>query len=169
MSYVIHPLILTCSSFAVPFITVHLNATTSDMILRYTISQQLPQTLFALLLLLSSAVHVVAEDFNCQDVKAGGLSWDLTSLSGEHTASRTRETPPTTMLDELRFNLCGNLPELRDVPEGDQASSPPSIRGTKYVNVHIVLVWDKCMLDEDEPEGRFRPGDSCHTCCAVVL
>jgi len=65
----------------------------------------------------------VAEDFNCHDVKAEGLSWDLSSLGDEHIVHRTRQTPPTTMLDELRFNLCGDLPGLQGVPEGDQCPS----------------------------------------------
>jgi hypothetical protein len=94
------------------------------MILRYLTSQPLPLHLFSLLLLLSSAVHVTAQSFDCRSVLAEELSWDLMSLSGVHTVRRTRDSPPTTMVDELRFNLCEDLTSLEDVAEGDQASLP---------------------------------------------
>ncbi|OAX39977.1 hypothetical protein K503DRAFT_34465 [Rhizopogon vinicolor AM-OR11-026] len=92
------------------------------MILRYIKSRPLPLNLLALLLLLSSAVNVTAEDFSCL-VTLGEQSWDLTALGGEQEVQRTRDTPPTTMVDKLRFNLCGDLPSLKDVPEGDQCPS----------------------------------------------
>ncbi|KAG1751570.1 putative autophagy protein Atg27 [Suillus paluster] len=92
------------------------------MILRHLIAQSLPSNLFSLLLLLSSTVYVTAEDFDCH-VTTEGLTWDLTQLKGVQTLSRTRESPPTTMLDELRFSLCDDLPTLEDVAEGDQCFS----------------------------------------------
>lgn len=137
------------------------------MILRHSISPPFPQTFFSLVLLLSSAVHVTAQGFDCH-VTAGGLTWDLTALSGVQTLRRTRDTPPTSMVDELRFNLCEDLEMLRDVPEGDQASSL-LIYGANNVHIHTVLIWDKGMLDEDEHEGWTRPGNIRHTSCAVAL
>ncbi|KAG2362294.1 autophagy-related protein 27 [Suillus spraguei] len=92
------------------------------MILRHLIPQSLPSNLLSLLLLLSSTVLVAAEDFDCH-VTTGGLKWDLTPLEGSHTVSRTRESPPTTMIDELTFNLCKDLQSMSDVPEDDQCSS----------------------------------------------
>ncbi|KZV62606.1 hypothetical protein PENSPDRAFT_617755 [Peniophora sp. CONT] len=68
------------------------------------------------LLLLCYAAHVRAE---CH-VSKDGLEYDLSGLDGEHVASRIRETPPTTMTDEVVFNLCAPL-ELKDkVAEHDQ-------------------------------------------------
>ncbi|KAG2043456.1 autophagy-related protein 27 [Suillus americanus] len=92
------------------------------MILRHFIPQSLPATLLSLLLLLSHTVLVTAEDFDCH-VTTGGLKWDLTPLEGSHTLSRTRELPPTTMLDELTFNLCKDLEPMNGVPDDEQCQS----------------------------------------------
>lgn len=92
------------------------------MILRHFIPQSLPSNLLSLLLLLSSTVLVVAEDFDCH-VTTGGLKWDLTSLEGEHTLSRTRDSPPTTMVDEFIFNLCKDLQPMKDVSDDEQCQS----------------------------------------------
>jgi len=48
------------------------------------------------------------------------MKFDLTSLSGEHVINRTRETPPTTMVDSLRFNLCAGLEPQGNLPEQEQ-------------------------------------------------
>lgn len=58
--------------------------------------------------------------FNCH-VTAENHEFDLTSLAGEHTINRTRETPPSEMIDSLRFNLCGDLEILETIPRKDQA------------------------------------------------
>ncbi|OJA20367.1 hypothetical protein AZE42_07314 [Rhizopogon vesiculosus] len=50
-------------------------------------------------------------------------SRDLTALGGEQILHRTRDTPPTTMVDELKLNRCGDLPSLMDIPEKDQCPS----------------------------------------------
>ncbi|KAG1752957.1 putative autophagy protein Atg27 [Suillus lakei] len=89
------------------------------MILRHIIPQSLPSNLLSLLLLLSSTVLVTAEDFKCH-VTTGGLKWDLKPLKGSHTLSRTRDSPPTTMVDELRFNLCKDLKPMKGVPDDEQ-------------------------------------------------
>jgi hypothetical protein len=57
--------------------------------------------------------------FDCH-VTTGGATFDLTRLSGEHTVNRTRNLPPTKMVDSLRFNLCSDLEPSEDVAEDDQ-------------------------------------------------
>ncbi|THH08377.1 hypothetical protein EW145_g2736, partial [Phellinidium pouzarii] len=37
-----------------------------------------------------------------------------------HTLTRTRETPPSRIVDEVRFNLCADLAQQSDVTAGDQ-------------------------------------------------
>ena len=51
-----------------------------------------------------------------------GIEYDLRGLSGERVISRVRDTPPTTMEDMLRFDLCAPLRFLDDVAEKDQVS-----------------------------------------------
>jgi Autophagy-related protein 27 len=60
--------------------------------------------------------------FDCH-VTIENIKFDLTSLSGEHVISRTRETPPTTMNDSLRFDVCQDLETLGDLSEQDQVRS----------------------------------------------
>jgi hypothetical protein len=67
------------------------------------------------------------DDFDCKPT-IGKLKYDLTALAGEHVISRTRETPPSTMLDELRFNLCADLTMKDGVKEGDQVCPPSTSR-----------------------------------------
>ncbi len=57
--------------------------------------------------------------FSCH-VTAENHEFDLTPLAGEHTINRTRETPPSEMIDSLRFNLCQDLEILENVPPKDQ-------------------------------------------------
>ncbi|KAG6901133.1 hypothetical protein C0995_016691 [Termitomyces sp. Mi166 len=63
--------------------------------------------------------------FDCR-VTSDGVKFDLTSLAGEHTASRKRETPPTSTADILRFDLCAELERQEGVAENDQCA-----RGTR--------------------------------------
>jgi hypothetical protein len=56
--------------------------------------------------------------FNCH-LRVGSLTYDLTTL-GETSNSRTRDTPPTTMVDTLSLNLCEDLKVREDVAESDQ-------------------------------------------------
>ncbi|KAH0589088.1 hypothetical protein H2248_004859 [Termitomyces sp. 'cryptogamus'] len=82
----------------------------------------LPAVLISFLLLITSSVY--AQDgstFECR-VTTDGLKFDLTSLAGEHTARRKRETPPTSTVDLLRFNLCAELERQEDVAESDQCT-----------------------------------------------
>ncbi|KAF6762978.1 autophagy-related protein 27 [Ephemerocybe angulata] len=84
------------------------------MILRYSTLTNLP---FLLLLLLHS---VLAEDFDCKPTLEG-RPYDLTSLgNGEHVVNRTRDTPPTQMIDSLAFDLCGDLKAKETLSEQDQ-------------------------------------------------
>ncbi|KAF5326552.1 hypothetical protein D9611_000239 [Ephemerocybe angulata] len=72
---------------------------------------------FLLLLLLHS---VLAEDFDCKPTLEG-RPYDLTSLgNGEHVVNRTRDTPPTQMIDSLAFDLCGDLKAKETLSEQDQ-------------------------------------------------
>jgi autophagy-related protein 27 len=57
--------------------------------------------------------------FNCH-VTAENHDFDLTPLTGEHTINRTRQTPPSEMIDSLKFNLCGDLEILESMPRMDQ-------------------------------------------------
>lgn len=72
------------------------------------------------------AIGVKAQDgnnpFNCR-VRANDLTYDLTPLQGEHTVSRTRETPPSSWVDSVRFDLCANLKLQDGVAAGDQVRS----------------------------------------------
>ena len=67
------------------------------------------------------ALPSLADDnpFDCH-VTAESHSFDLTPLAGEHTINRTRQTPPSEMIDSLRFNLCQDLEILEHVPQKDQ-------------------------------------------------
>ena len=83
---------------------------------------------FAHLLL---SLGVAAQDgnnpFDCH-VRTNGLTYDLTPLQGEHTVSRTRETPPSSWIDAVRFDLCADLKLQDGVAAGDQVRSN---RGSK--------------------------------------
>lgn len=57
--------------------------------------------------------------FDCY-ISYGDLKFDLTSLKGLHTLKRVRETPPTTMIDTLVFNICEDLQPKDDVDDADQ-------------------------------------------------
>jgi hypothetical protein len=62
--------------------------------------------------------HALAE-FNCH-INVNDANFDLTSLAGEHVINRTRSTPPTTMVDSLRFDLCADLKTIEGLAEHDQ-------------------------------------------------
>jgi hypothetical protein len=75
--------------------------------------------LFVLLLSAPSSLADDGEPFNCQ-ATVKGVKFDLTPLAGGHTVNKTRNTPPTSTTDSLRFDLCDDLKQLEGVPEGDQ-------------------------------------------------
>jgi len=77
------------------------------------------------------ALGVTAQDgndpFNCH-VRTNDLTYDLAPLQGEHTVSRTRETPPSSWVDSVRFDLCADLKPQDGVAAGDQVRSSPHAR-----------------------------------------
>jgi len=73
--------------------------------------------LYFLLLLISSASS--QPDAECH-LSVGDNKYDLSALSGDQTISRTRSSPPTTITDTLRFNVCKELTPLEGVASGDQ-------------------------------------------------
>lgn len=86
----------------------------------------LVSTLLVLLLLTVSLPAVLA--FDCRlDLpssknKGKEVHFDLGSLDGEHSASKTTETPPTTNEAKVRLRICGDegLKRDGDVAEEDQ-------------------------------------------------
>ncbi|KAH0827882.1 autophagy-related protein 27 [Lanmaoa asiatica] len=75
--------------------------------------------------LLSTAFHAAAQDsgpFDCQ-FSVGELKYDLSELGGMKVLSRTRESPPSTYVDELRFDLCADLTEMENRASKDQCPS----------------------------------------------
>ncbi|EIW83078.1 hypothetical protein CONPUDRAFT_136231 [Coniophora puteana RWD-64-598 SS2] len=92
-----------------------------------TTSSPISLSLFSFFLIWASAVVAIQDDnnadsFSCQ-FSIGSLKYDMTPLAGPKSVTRERETPPSTMLDSLRFDLCDELPALDDVPQGDQCET----------------------------------------------
>jgi hypothetical protein len=69
-------------------------------------------------------------DFDCR-LSVNDVNFDLTTLAGEQIVNRTRSTPPTTMIDSLRFDLCADLKTIDGLAEHDQvrlrASREPDV------------------------------------------
>lgn len=89
------------------------------MILRrqpFSLATFLP--LYLLICFLPSSVADDQAEFKCL-FNIGPLKYDLTSLT-EHTVSRTRDTPPTSMVDSVRIDLCHDLKILDGVDAKDQ-------------------------------------------------
>lgn len=80
---------------------------------------------YFLLLLISAASSQL--DSECH-LSVGDYKYDLSALSGDHTTSRTRSSPPTTITDTLRFNVCKELSPLEGVPPGDQVRIRNNLR-----------------------------------------
>ena len=77
----------------------------------------------ALLLLSVAFPGASAQDtFDCK-ITLGENKWDLTSLAGEQTVSRERDTPPTKFRDTITFNLCEDLKPKDGVAEKDQVGT----------------------------------------------
>ncbi|KAF9227342.1 hypothetical protein BS17DRAFT_775333 [Gyrodon lividus] len=77
------------------------------------------------LLLLSSALHATGQDsgsFDCH-FTVGEQKYDLSNLAGMKTVTRTRDSPPSTYVDEVTFDLCGDLPQVEDREPEDQCPS----------------------------------------------
>jgi hypothetical protein len=91
------------------------------MILRLTQLSRSLRLLFLLLHFHILLVPVSADDtpFDCR-FTIDSLKYDLTTVAGEHVISRTRQTPPTSMVDSVRFDLCADLKAQDGVAEQDQ-------------------------------------------------
>jgi hypothetical protein len=111
-------------------------------------------TLFLLCFLHLVHAQDDSSNFDCH-LTVGSLKYDLTALAGEHTISRTRETPPSTMVDSLRFDLCGDLKPLEGVKEGDQVRIHGFLILSHTITEAKILVstWHAGMSDENEQEG----------------
>lgn len=73
------------------------------------------------LLSLAPAAVLAQETFDCK-ITIGESKWDLTSLAGERTLSRDRDTPPTKFTDVVKFNLCEDLKKDEELADKDQVS-----------------------------------------------
>jgi len=84
--------------------------------------QHFPSLSLVFLIFSVLALSAKAQDGDTYDchVTLNGVTYDLTALEGEHTVQRTRETPPSKMVDSVRFDLCGELKQQKDVAESDQ-------------------------------------------------
>ncbi|KAI0093105.1 autophagy-related protein 27 [Irpex rosettiformis] len=91
------------------------------MILRYSLS--VPRYLTLCVVLLFTAQQTSAQDiFDCH-MTIGDKKFDLTTLGGEHTVSRERNTPPTKFKDSVTFNLCEDLKKVDGVSDKEQCPS----------------------------------------------
>lgn len=61
---------------------------------------------------------------NCKEalVLPSKEEYDLSSLAGAHTVTRTRESPPTKMVDTVRFDLCADLTAVDGSNAEDQVN-----------------------------------------------
>jgi len=75
-----------------------------------------------LFLLTSGTLADEKAGFDCH-ISASGAEFDLTKLGGEHIVNRTRVSPPTKMVDSLRFDLCAELKPSDEIPKQDQCDS----------------------------------------------
>ena len=62
---------------------------------------------------------VLGQDYDCR-FTIGATKYDFTQLHSEHKLSRTIDSPPTQVIQELRFDLCEPLGRLEGVPDSDQ-------------------------------------------------
>lgn len=109
-----------------------------------------------LLFVLGVAGQDGTNPFNCR-VRTNDLTYDLTPLQGEHTILRTRETPPSSWVDSVRFDLCADLKQQDGVAAGDQVCAILNFSSKsqfyKIFAYYTVSRGDESMSDEDEPEG----------------
>lgn len=77
--------------------------------------------LYVLLFGLVSSTTVLAESLDCNSpVTVGEAKYDLKSLDKEHKLEQKEETPPTTNVWELRFNVCKEISKKEGVSDSDQ-------------------------------------------------
>lgn len=96
--------------------TLYHHLSSSPMAVRWS-----PAALLFALIHLYTALLALAADgpFDCHPT-VGPAKYDLTSLKGEHTMSRTREMPPSSMEDIVTFDLCAEIQKKDGVPDVDQ-------------------------------------------------
>lgn len=97
------------------------------------IRQRGTSLLWFLLLLTSGASS--QPDAECH-LSVGDYKYDFSALKGDKSISRTRSSPPTTMTDTLRFNICKELSPIEGVGSGDQVRvrrNPPITFPAKFV------------------------------------
>ena len=94
--------------------------------------------LWLLILLLTAAS--AQPDSDCH-MAIGDNKYDFSALSGDHAVSRTRSSPPTNMIDTLRFNVCKELSLLEDVDAGEQVRVLGRPR-TFFRTTRVVCKWD---------------------------
>jgi Autophagy-related protein 27 len=127
--------------------------------------------IYTILLSISASTSAVAQDSDLLDCNAfsfEGVTYDLKSLASERKVTRTRDNPPSTMEDELRFNICEDLALKDDVPAGDQVGS---IRLQNRAGSLCVAVSSRHpgLSHRDQPERRSRRTNyNCHTCGPYV-
>ncbi|KAI0930171.1 hypothetical protein AcV5_006955 [Taiwanofungus camphoratus] len=95
------------------------------MLVRMILPRHLEFHTFAFSLLFLSTFTYAQEDgnpFDCH-ISYGDQNYDLNSLAGERSVSRTRESPPSVMVDTVIFNLCADLQPQERVDEVDQCPS----------------------------------------------
>ncbi|TFK44723.1 autophagy-related protein 27 [Crucibulum laeve] len=109
------------------------------------------QTNTVLLLLLSILFLVVRADedtpFDCH-ITVDDYKFDLTRLARPYVLNRTRDTPPTTTIDYLTFDLCAELKQQEGVSEQDQCP-----KGTRA-----------CLIKTNK-----RPGEDEHVIAVIPI
>lgn len=117
-------------------------------------------SLWLLTLLLSAAS--AQPDSECH-IAIQDNKYDLSALSGEHTVSRTRQSPPTSMKDTLRFDVCKQLSPL----DGEDASEQVRVLAhlwTFFRTMRIVFEWDVGLSQQGQYQARrFGSRYSCYS------
>ena len=104
---------------------------------------------------LSAALHVAAQDsdsFDCR-FSVGELKYDLSELKGMKVLTRTRDSPPSTYEDELRFDLCADLTEVENRASEDQVCLKVEQFFWLTAARRVVSFRHKGMSDHDKSEG----------------
>lgn len=106
--------------------------------------------LACIFVILLNIIHAKSDStFDCH-VTIENIKFDLTSLSGEHVITRTRETPPTTIVDSLRFNLCEDLETQGDLSEQDQVR--PALISVRFTCSHSSFLAMNFIKSSVDPE-----------------
>ncbi|EMD37846.1 type II membrane protein [Gelatoporia subvermispora B] len=81
-----------------------------------------PILLLSLAARIASAQDDSSNPFDCL-VTYDGFKYDLTGLKGEHELPRTIQSPPSEIVDTVRFDLCADLTRQDGVADEDQCPS----------------------------------------------